>query len=180
MSIPRFSTPVRGIVLMGAVSLVGSLTMRFQLVVELLNFGAFVGFILVNLSVIRHYYFRLGRRRGFALFSNLLFPLAGALVCAYVWLNLTWKAHLAGFCWPRHWPHLPGRDYTRFSHRSPNVKQPLQDGIGGFARGEQTTLDQCQLLAPPKHGRGTKHKEFTDCCGWLPNLRLGTCSPRDR
>lgn len=95
----RFSTPVRGIALMGAVSLIGSLTMHFQLVVELLNFGAFVGLILVNLSVIRHFYFRLGRRRGFALFSNLLFPLTGAVVCTYVWLNLTWQAHLAGFCW---------------------------------------------------------------------------------
>jgi len=96
---PRFSTPVRGIYAMGAVSLIGSLTMRFQLVVELLNFGAFIGFILVNLSVIRHFYFRLRQRRGFELFTNLLFPLAGTLVCTYIWLNLTPKAHLAGFIW---------------------------------------------------------------------------------
>ena len=96
---PRFSTPVRGIYLMGIVSLIGSLVMRFQLVVELLNFGAFIGFILVNLSVIRHFYFRLRQRAGYAFFSNLLIPLAGTLVCTYVWLNLSLKAHLAGFCW---------------------------------------------------------------------------------
>jgi len=96
---PRFSTPTRGIYLMGIVSLAGSLLMRFQEVAELLNFGAFIGFILVNLSVIRHFYFRLHQRRGFAFFSNLIFPLAGALVCTFVWLNLSVKAHVAGFCW---------------------------------------------------------------------------------
>jgi amino acid transporter len=84
---------------MGAISLIGSLVMRFQLAVELLNFGAFVGFILVNLSVIRHFYWRLGRRSGLDFFTNLLFPLAGASVCSYVWLNLSWKARVAGFGW---------------------------------------------------------------------------------
>jgi putrescine importer len=96
---PRYSTPTRSIYLMGAVSLVGALAVRFQLAVELLNFGAFVGFILVNLSVIRHYYVRLGQRRGVQVFTNLLFPLAGALVCGYVWMSLTTKAKVVGFGW---------------------------------------------------------------------------------
>ena len=95
----RYSTPSRSVYLMGAVSLVGSLVMRFQLAVELLNFGAFVGFILVNLSVIRHFYVRLRRRRGMAALTNLVFPLLGAIVCSYVWLNLSWKARVAGFGW---------------------------------------------------------------------------------
>jgi putrescine importer len=96
---PRYSTPSRSVYLMGAVSLVGALLMRFQLAVELLNFGAFVGFILVNLSVIRHFYLRARRRRGMALLTNLVFPLAGAAVCSYVWINLSFKARVAGFVW---------------------------------------------------------------------------------
>jgi putrescine importer len=96
---PRFSTPTRSIYLMGAISLVGAGLMRFQLAVELLNFGAFVGFILVNLSVIRHYYIRLGRRRGLDFFLNLVFPALGALVCIYVWMSLTTKAKFVGFAW---------------------------------------------------------------------------------
>ena len=96
---PRYSTPVRGIYLMGFVSLVGSLALRFELVVELLNFGAFIGFILVNLSVIRHFYFRLRQRQGYDVLSNLLFPLAGIVVCTYIWLNLNPKALIAGGCW---------------------------------------------------------------------------------
>jgi amino acid transporter len=96
---PRYSTPSRSVYLMGAVSLIGSIAIRFQLAVELLNFGAFVGFILVNLSVIRHFYLRARRRSGFAVLTNLLFPLVGALVCSYVWLNLSLKARVAGFGW---------------------------------------------------------------------------------
>ena len=95
----RFSTPTRSIYFMGAVSLIGSIFMRFQMAVELLNFGAFVGFILVNLSVIRHFYFRLGQRKGSALLKNLIFPSLGALICTYVWLSLSRNAKLVGFAW---------------------------------------------------------------------------------
>jgi len=96
---PRFSTPTRSIYFMGVFSLVGVVFLRFQMAVELLNFGAFAGFILVNLSVIRHYYVRLGRRHGWDLMTNLLFPAAGALVCLYIWLSLSSNAKIAGFCW---------------------------------------------------------------------------------
>ncbi len=96
---PRFATPDRGIYLMGAVSLLGSLVLHFDLIVELLNFGAFIGFILVNLSVIRHFYLRLRQRTGIACFTNLISPLAGACFCSYIWLNLSGKAQLAGFAW---------------------------------------------------------------------------------
>jgi putrescine importer len=96
---PRFSTPTRSIYFMGAFSLVGVVFLRFQMAVELLNFGAFAGFILVNLSVIRHYYVRLGRRHGWGLITNLLFPAAGAIVCLYIWLSLSSNAKIAGFCW---------------------------------------------------------------------------------
>lgn len=96
---PRTSTPVRGILVMGAVALIGSLSFRFQLAVELLNFGALTGFILVNLSVIAHYYFRSRLRSGRQFVENLIFPLMGATVCGFLWFNLTNKAKLAGFGW---------------------------------------------------------------------------------
>ena len=96
---PRFSTPTRSIYLMGALALAGTWFLRFQIAVELLNFGAFAGFVLVNLSVIRHYYIRLHRRHGVELFTNLIFPLAGALVCAYLWMSLSGQAKIAGFIW---------------------------------------------------------------------------------
>jgi amino acid transporter len=96
---PKRATPTRSILLMGALSFVGALFISFQLVVELVNFGAFVGFVLVNLSVIRHYYIRKGLRSGRGFWTNLVFPSAGALVCAYVWISLSGNAKVVGFCW---------------------------------------------------------------------------------
>lgn len=96
---PRTSTPVRGVLVMGAVALIGSLAFRFQLAVELLNFGALTGFIMVNLAVVAHYYFRLRLRSGWDSVRHLLFPLAGAVVCGFLWFNLTNTAKLAGFGW---------------------------------------------------------------------------------
>lgn len=95
----RSSTPVRGILFMGALALAGSLLLRFQLAVELLNFGALTGFILVNLSVVSHYYIRRGERGGRMVFDHLVFPLIGAVVCIFLWVNLTFHAKLAGFGW---------------------------------------------------------------------------------
>ena len=96
---PRYGTPTRGIYITSAASLAGALLMNFQIAVELLNFGAFVGFILVNLSVIQHFYIAQKQRGARTIFSNLLFPLAGACVCIYVWLNLSVHAKVVGFIW---------------------------------------------------------------------------------
>jgi amino acid transporter len=95
----KTSTPTGGIYVMGAVSLLGALFLRLQLTVELLNFGALAGFILVNLSVVRHYYLRLRRRSPGETLAYLAFPLLGTLVCGALWLSLTGMAKLAGFGW---------------------------------------------------------------------------------
>jgi hypothetical protein len=53
----------------------------------------------VNLSVIQYFFIARKQRTGSALFHNLLFPLAGALVCIYVWMNLSTQAKIVGFIW---------------------------------------------------------------------------------
>ena len=95
----RFGTPTRAIYLMSAASLVGALLMNFEIAVELLNFGAFVGFILVNLSVIQHFYIARKQRQGRAILQNLIFPLLGASVSIYVWMNLSNHSKTIGFLW---------------------------------------------------------------------------------
>ncbi len=61
---PRFSTPTRSIYLTSLSSLLGVFFLRFGIAVELLNVRAFAGFVLVNLSVIRYFYFKLRRSGG--------------------------------------------------------------------------------------------------------------------
>lgn len=84
---------------MGALSLGAAIFLHFQIAVELLNFGAFAGFILVNLSVIRYFFFRLGERNGVSFLKNLIAPGLGVMACSYLWLSLSQKAKIAGFVW---------------------------------------------------------------------------------
>jgi putrescine importer len=96
---PIRSSPVRSMYVMGIISFVGAMLVSFQVVVELVNFGAFVGFVLVNLGVIGHYYLRLRLRLGRHLWTNLVLPALGAVVCVAVWMNLSPNAKLVGFVW---------------------------------------------------------------------------------
>jgi putrescine importer len=75
--------------------LVGVFTMNYALGCELLNFGALIAFMGVNLSALLHYYIRGDRRR----FWNFLSPALGFVVCAYLWWSLGRTAHIAGTIW---------------------------------------------------------------------------------
>jgi putrescine importer len=96
---PRYSTPTYGILSMGVVTLIGGFLLSFQLAAEAVNFGALIGFMAANLSVISHYYLGGVRRRGVGVFSNLLVPAAGLLVCFYVFANLSGTAKIIGIVW---------------------------------------------------------------------------------
>jgi len=87
--------PDRNVILIGGLCLIGSFLISYQVGAELLNFGALIGFMGVNLSSLLHYWAR-GRNRSL---SNLLIPASGFLVCFYLWLSLSWTAKLVGGSW---------------------------------------------------------------------------------
>ncbi len=93
---PRLGTPVYSVVLMGAIHLAGALVLRYAEVAELVNFGALLGFMLVNLAVVRQFFFRLQQR---AIGLNLAIPLAGFAVCFCLWVNLSGFALKLGAGW---------------------------------------------------------------------------------
>jgi putrescine importer len=93
---PRLGTPVYSVVLMGAIHLGGALLLRYTEAAELVNFGALLGFMLVNLAVIRHFYFRL-RHRG--IWLNLFIPFTAFAVCLCLWVNLSGFALRLGAGW---------------------------------------------------------------------------------
>jgi amino acid transporter len=92
---PRTRIPANNIILVGAIALMGALTLTYPLGAELLNFGALVAFMGVNVSAFFRYYLRAGRKNVW----NLLAPLLGFSVCLYLWLNLGLKARVAGLVW---------------------------------------------------------------------------------
>jgi putrescine importer len=96
---PRLGTPVYSILLMGGIHLLGALALKFAEVAELVNFGAFVGFISVNLCVIRHYFWRRKQRRGVHVLLNLTIPFSGCAICLYIWLHLSQFSLRLGAIW---------------------------------------------------------------------------------
>jgi len=103
---PKTHVPSNNVILVGAIALAGAFTLAwlekvpgvvsgYGLGAELLNFGAFIAFMGVNLSALLHYWWRAERKT----VLNLLPPLLGFVICAYLWWSLSWPARVAGFAW---------------------------------------------------------------------------------
>jgi len=92
---PRYHVPRNNIILVGVVALAAAFAMSYQLGAELLNFGAFLGFMGVNVSAFVRYYVRAERRT----LGNLVPPILGFLVCFYIWLSLRPIAQMVGLGW---------------------------------------------------------------------------------
>jgi amino acid transporter len=95
---PARRTPDRATLLLAAVGLAG-LALPLAEAVSLVNFGALLGFLLVNLSVIGHFIAREGRRGARALVLYGILPLAGATVVAALLWGLSTRAKLMGGLW---------------------------------------------------------------------------------
>ena len=96
---PVRNTPRNNVLLCGVLCAIGGLSLSYQTGAELLNFGAFIAFMGVNLAAIAHYYWR-GTSRGWrSVAMNLLPPLLGFVVCLYIWWSLRPGAKLAGAAW---------------------------------------------------------------------------------
>lgn len=91
----RTGIPARNVVLIGVLSLAGAFLLNYQLGAELLNFGAFIGFMGVNASAFVHYYLRAESRR----WHHAVAPLLGFVICLGIWLSLRPPAKIAGFVW---------------------------------------------------------------------------------
>jgi putrescine importer len=92
---PKRRIPMNGVLLIGAIALTGALLTSYERGVELLNFGAFIAFMGVNLACFVRYYMRASEKR----WTNLAFPLLGFAICCFVWLNLGRPAKVAGSIW---------------------------------------------------------------------------------
>ena len=92
---PKSRIPRNNVLLIGAVCLVGALVMNYQLGTELLNYGALLAFMGVNLaSMLR------GWRHGrMTQWLPILLSFGGAITCLFLWFNLGPLAKTAGTCW---------------------------------------------------------------------------------
>src|SRR5208283_3951873 len=67
----------------------------YELGANLLNFGALLAFMGVNAAAFVHYYLRAEKRN----FISAIAPLAGFVICAILWWNLSANARIVGGIW---------------------------------------------------------------------------------
>jgi amino acid transporter len=93
------NTPVLSIWLLGVLTLAGTLWLDYERAATLSNFGAFVGFMGVNLAVIRVFFFQppAGHKRSWL--WDLLSPGLGFLFCVTIWVSLPTPAKVLGTVW---------------------------------------------------------------------------------
>lgn len=91
----RTAIPRNNVLLLGAITLAGSFVLTYDRGAELLNFGAFIAFMGVNLAAFLHYRLRSAEK----VFLPGLMPLLGLVICAFIWLNLAHVAQMLGAAW---------------------------------------------------------------------------------
>jgi putrescine importer len=96
---PKRNTPLYNILLIGVLAFAGALVLDYERAAELINFGAFLAFMGVNLATIRQFYFgnHAGRKRN--VWADALVPLAGFVFCFVIWISLSTPAKIVGGLW---------------------------------------------------------------------------------
>ena len=116
---PKSANPSRNIILIGLISFVAAMLISYERAAELLNFGAFLAFMGVNITAIRA--LRIEPRRGrWKWWSGAAISALGFLFCLAIWLSLPLPAKVGGGGWL-----LAGAVYTAVRTRGFRV-QPAQ------------------------------------------------------
>jgi putrescine importer len=93
---PKRRIPRNNILLIGGICLVGALAMSYELGTELLNYGALLAFMGVNLASARYGW---RTRGGGGQWLPITLAILGCAVCFALWLNLSDLARIAGTIW---------------------------------------------------------------------------------
>jgi amino acid transporter len=101
---PETNTPTYNVLLIGAVAYGGAIALNyignaFEHAGELLNFGAFLAFMGVNLSVFWQFTVLRRKERRPRIVVDMILPLLGFGFCALIWWNLNPLAKVVGGIW---------------------------------------------------------------------------------
>ena len=92
---PRTRIPANNVIFVGVIALIGAFLISYDNGAELLNFGALIAFMGVNLASLTHYYIR-GADRAL---GQLIPPVLGFFICLFIWIHLSHLALIAGSIW---------------------------------------------------------------------------------
>jgi len=91
----KYRVPRNNVLFVGAIALIGSFLLTYDLGLNMLNFGALIAFMGVNLAAFLRYYVRAQEKK----LTNFVPPVFGFLICLALWLNLSRPAKIYGSIW---------------------------------------------------------------------------------
>jgi len=91
--------PSYNVIIAGILAYLGTLTMGWERSVEILNFGALMAFMAVNLAAVRHFGFSRELRGKRKPFLDVMVPSLGFLFCLVIFLGLQNSTLVAGGIW---------------------------------------------------------------------------------
>ena len=96
---PTYKTPIYSVLFVGAVSIL-AINLDLDFVASLINFGALVAFIFVNLSVILHFAIKRKEVSGVRqIAQNIILPSLGIFMTVMLWLHLSPESTHYGLIW---------------------------------------------------------------------------------
>lgn len=96
---PRRGNPTYNVVIVGILAYVGTVTLRWERAVEILNFGALLAFMAVNAAALKHFAFGGDSARKVNIFLDVVSPALGFLFCLAIFLGLQSSTLVAGAIW---------------------------------------------------------------------------------
>lgn len=94
----RSQTPIFNLLFIGVVGIVG-VFMSISTSTSFINFGAFISFAFVNVSVIAYYFIKLEKRKGLKWIPYLLVPVIGVILDVSLFVSLDKHALILGGVW---------------------------------------------------------------------------------
>lgn len=96
---PRRANPSRNLWLVGMLALAGAAFLNYEECARLINFGAFLAFMGVNLASVREHFLRNPEKGLKSICLNLLPGTIGFAFCLLIWCNLPLKTFVLGGVW---------------------------------------------------------------------------------
>ncbi len=145
-------TPTYNLLIVGALTLVGALVLNhygnaYEHAGEMLNFGAFIAFMGVNLAAFWQFTFRAPSQHRRNVLLDTLLPLGGFVFCAAIWWNLNPLAKIVGGIWialgfvylaavTRGFRHAPPMLFDRHEGGDDQQRDAVDKPMQGDAPGE--------------------------------------------
>jgi putrescine importer len=91
----RHRVPRNNVLFVGGVALIGAFLLSYERGAEMLNFGALIAFMGVNLAAFLRYFVRAEEKK----LTYFVPPVLGFVICLALWWHLSWPAWIYGSIW---------------------------------------------------------------------------------